>query len=397
MRKSIRVYDDTRGRGERYASILQKLKVVGDNFDLIESISNEDFKEELRVLRKRQSRTRLGQRWDEKSLFDRTTVLVIDYDLLTASKDVSLTGENVAYLTRCFSKCNFILGLNLDIKIAGIDPFDLTLRGHPESFCDLNIGSGQLNNEGLWGDERKRFRPWYWPQLLDYLMSFEERVSEAIEHLDDAISKILEIGRIIKTFPRSVTDFLAGAPRKTTFRKFVEKSGYGLRGRDESPPDEIMGRIAAARLSKWLERLVLTRQDIVVDAPHLVSRYPSLLEGEHSDINVWNKTAQFEKFDKLSLDHKKIEKFRFRKTHWFSRPVWFWGDLSESSEIKEVQEPWERETVEYVFCEDSSSFHKQEDCMKFLMESDSPYKRRYIRNFRDEGVDYQPRVRLLTK
>lgn len=394
MRKTVRVYDDTPGRGEKYAAIIRDLKVVRENF-VIESIGEEDFREELRILRERQSKTRLGQQWDDESLFDRTTVLVIDYDLLKTSKNTSLTGENVAYLTRCFSKCNFILGLNIDIKIAGTNPFDLTLRGHPESFCDLNIGSGQLSNEGLWGDKRNQFRPWYWPQLPNYLSSFKERITEVVEHLDDAISEVLEIEGIMRNSPRSVTDFLVGDPLKTTFRKFVEKSGNGLRGRDKSPPDELVGRIAAARLSKWLERLVLTRQDSIIDAPHLVSRYPSLLEGDKSDVSVWNKTTKFEKYDKLGLNHEIIEEFRYGKTHWFSRPVWFWGDLSESSEIKEVREPWEREMVKFVFCEDSSSFYEREQCKKFSIKSDSPYNRRFIRYIKEENVNYQPRVRLL--
>lgn len=395
MRK-IRIYDDTRRRGEKYANILRDLKGVRERF-AVESINNEDFKKGFRILRERQRKTRLGQQWDDESLFDRTTVLVIDYDLLKASIDTSLTGENVAYLARCFSKCGFILGLNIDIKIAGNNPFDLRLRGHPESFCDLNIGSGQLGNEGLWSGERNKFRPWHWPQIPNYLKSFEEMVSQAVEKLDDSISEVLEIKKIIETAPRSVTDFIGGDPIRTTLRKFVEKSGNGLRGRDENPPDEILGRIAAARLSKWLDRLVLTRQDLVIDAPHLVSRFPSLLKGNHSEISVWNKTTKFDRYDRLGLDHRIIERFRFRKKHWFSRPVWLWGDLSESNEIKEIREPWEREMVNYVFAEDSSSFHKREDCRIFSIKSDSPYNRRFIRYFREEKVDYQPRTRLFAR
>lgn len=395
MKKVIRVYDDTLGRGEKYAGILQELKIDRDDFRKVKSIQHEDFRKELQVLRQRQSETRLGRKWDDETLLDQTSVLVVDYDLLKTSTETYLTGENVAYLARCFSKCGLILGLNIDLKKAGDNPFDLTLRGHPESYCDLNIGSKQLGNKGLWGGETKGFRPWHWPQLPNYLKSFEDKVRETVDSLDFAISDVLELKKTIRFSPRSVTDFIGGDPLKITFRKFVEKSGNGLRGRDKSPSNEIVGRIAAARLSKWLERLVLPRQDLLVDAPHLVSRYPSLLKGDHSKIKVWNKTAQFDAFHNIGLDHETIEEFRFKKAHWFSRPVWFWGDLSKSPKIKEVKEPWEMEMTEYFFCEDSSSFHRRKDCRKFSIESDSPYNRRFIRYFRDEGVDYQPRVRLL--
>ena len=396
MKEAIWVYDDVRGRGEKYASILREVQIVRRNFETVESIQDEDFKNELLKLRERQNRARQRKEWSEETLLlDQTSVLVIDYDLLRTSEETYLTGENVAYLARCFSECGLILGLNIDLKSAGDNPFDLTLRGHPESYCDLNIGSRQLGNEGLWGGETKGFRPWHWPKLPSYLELFEDKSEEIVSHLDKPISEFLGIEDMIKYSARSITEFIGGDPIKTTFRKFAEKSGNGLRGRDKSPSDEMTARIAVARLSKWLERLVLPGQDLLVDAPHLVSRYPSLLVGDPANVNSWNRTALLDTFDKIGIAHETVEESRFKKVHWLSRPAWFWGKLSKSTRIKEVKEPWEREAIDYVFCEDSSSFHKREDCRKFYIESDSPYNQRFIRYFREERVNYQPRVRLL--
>lgn len=396
MKKTIRVFDDVRGRGEKYANILREVGMVRENFDRVESIQHEDFKSELRELTMRQNKARQGQKWnDEQTLFDQTSILVLDYDLLKASEETYLTGENVAYLARCFSRCGLLIGLNIDLKIAGDNPFDLTLRGHPESFCDLNIGSTQLDNEGLWGGSTKGFRPWYWPQLPSFLESFEKKCRELIGAIHQPISDSLAIEDIIKYSSRSVTGFIGGDPLRTTFKRFVEKSGNGLRGRDKAPSAEMVARIAAARLSKWLERLVLSGQDLLVDGPHLVSRYPSLLEGNHKNVGAWNKTAQFDASGKIGVKHGPIEEFEFKKAHWLSRPVWFWGELSKCSRIQEVKEPWKRKTTEFVFCEDSSSFYERKDSRGFYMESDSPYNRRFIRYFKDEGVNYQPRVRLL--
>jgi len=396
VKKVIRVYDDIAGRGEKYASILRKMRVVRRNFEKVESIAHKDFTNELEELNERQRRTRLGKKWDDRTIqLDQTAVFVVDYDLLNASKVTYLTGDNVAYLARCFSSCGLILGLNIDLKKAGENPFDLTLRGHPESFCDVNIGSKQLGNEGLWNRRTEGFRPWHWPPLLNYLKSLDNKFSEVVSHLDNPIGDVIEIKDITMYSPRSVTEFIGGDPAKITFRKFVEKSENGLRGRDKSASDEMVGRIASARLSTWLEQIVLPRQDLLVDAPHLVSRYPSLLKGDHSDISVWNRTTSFNTFDKIGLNYETIEEYRFRKVHWLSRPAWFWIGLSRSAQIKEIKEPWETETTKYVFCEDSSNFQEKERCKTLYMESDSPYNRRFIRYFADEGVDYQPRARLL--
>lgn len=391
MKKKICVYDDIRGRGEKYAERLRKLGIIKKNFDRVESMTHANFKEEMKELSSRQKQTRLGKKWVDESLeLDETSIFIIDFDLLKLSEGKTfLTGEVVAYLARCFSRCGLIIGLNQ----YGDNTFDLTLRGHPESYCDVNIGSKQLDNLGLWGGETKEFRPWYWPQLPNYLESFEEKVNEVVERLEDPICDVLRIKEIVRVFPRTVSDFLGGDPVKMKFKKFVTKSGNGLRGRDKRPTDEMVGRIAAARLSKWLELLVLPGQDILVDVPHLISRYPSLLEGDHADVNTWNKSARFDTFDSLGLDYEKIEEFRFKEIYWLSRSVWFWRKLSDCQKIKEVREPWEREVTKYVFCEDSSSFHTRENCKDFAAELDSPYIRRFVRYFED--VDYRPKMRLL--
>jgi len=174
--------------------------------------------------------------------------------------------------------------------------------------------------------------------------------------------------------------------------EIVTEPGNGLQGGDQTT-EEMAGRIAAARISKWLEQLVLPGQDILVDAPHLAFRYPSLLKGDPSNVDTWNETAKFDTFDKLGLDHEKIKECRFKKDHWLSRPAWYWDKVSNCQEIKEVSEPWTRGAIDYVFCEDSSSFHEREDCKEFVAKLDSPYVRRFIRSFEEEGVDYQPRVR----
>lgn len=388
--KRLLIYDDESRRGEKYAEVLRKLKIVRSSFD-VESVSNQKFEKEWEVLLDRRNRLRSGRKWNDDLLeLDEASIYVIDYDLLKSLKSKSfITGELVAYLVRCFSRCGLIIGLNQ----YGANTFDLTLKGHPESYADLNIGSEQLDNSGLWGGQADGFRPWYWPQLPDHLKCFQRRVKDIAENPDALVCDFLGMKDAVRMLPRSVSEFIGDDPLKTTFKDFVTKSGNGLKGRDQNPTTEMTARIASARISKWLERLVLPGQDFLIDAPHLVSRFPSLLKGLHSDVNSWNKTAGFGSFKELNVDREEIEDFRFKKEHWLSRPAWFWPRLCDYQRIKEVSEPWKRESTDYVFCEDSSRFCRQRECSEFLSESDSPYNRRFVCLF--TGVDYRPKVRLL--
>jgi len=384
------VYDDEERVAHRYVMRVRGLKVVTKVFE-VKSMSNEKFKEEMVELNDRQMSLRKSKDRDFLKFnsleLDKASILLIDFDLAMSFGSSFLTGERVAYLARCFSGCGLIVGYRI-VR----NSFDLTLKGNLESYADLNVGSSQLDNPGLWGGETRGFRPWYWPELPNYLESFQERVKDLKDHLNDPISDYLGIRDIVRTLPRSVGQFIGRDPVKTTFRDFVTKTGKGLQERDKNATDVMVARIAAARISKWMERLVLPGQDILIDAPHLVSRYPSLLRGTPSDVKTWDKTARFETYEKLGLDHKRIEAFRFKKEFWLSRPAWFWGALSNYQNIKEVSEPWMREATDYVFCEDSSRFHKREECKEFVPESESPYVQRFVRYFK--GVDYQPRLRF---
>ena len=299
---------------------------------------------------------------DETTEFDEAAIFIIDYDLLKSQATKFLTGEIIAYIVRCFSECKLIVGLNQ----YGHNSFDLTLRGHPESFADLNLGVDQLSNpdlwRGNWGDFRQRYRPWYWPNLSDALGNFDRKVEEALENLDKPICEVLCFGpELFRLLPRTVVQFIGKVegkePDETTLREFVLQSGNGLRPKDATISDKnVLARVGAARISKWLERLVLPEQDFLVDAPHLVSRYPSLITDDEKKIKAWNRTAQLVDCDELGLNTDLIEPCRFEKDYWVSRPVWFWDKLRECESIQEIKEPWLTVKPSWVFCEDAFSF-----------------------------------------
>lgn len=394
-KEKILVYDDETSVGEGYVDRLKKLESVTNAFD-VEIFDEGEFSESLKTLKERQKYLREGKSWEgDTSILDSTSIFIIDFDLINPLKPSGLvsSGEEVAYLTRCFSKCGMVVGLNL---VRG-NVFDLTLQGNPKSFADLNISSYQLDNPGLWGGETEGFRPWYWPELPKQSKTFQKKVDDAKDHLDKPICGFLEFPKeVVEVFSRTIGEFIGDNPHKTTFKDFVTSSTNGLVGKDVKAADkldeEMMGRIAASRISKWLERLVLPGQDILVDAPHLVMRYPSLLKGDHSKVETWNMTAKFESFEKLSLNYETIERFRFKKEYWLSRPVWFSSPMSACQGIKEVHEPWTKEEIDFVFCEDGSSFYEKGKCKYFIAKMDSPYDRRFVWKFPE--VEYSPKKRL---
>ena len=401
MKKKILIYDDEDKQTERFENILkQALNRVGQDTDFdIKPLSDEALQNSIELLQKKQVGFREnGKCLDATTIFDEASIFIIDYDLLKSKVKGLLTGEIISYVVRCFSECKLIIGLNQ----YGRNSFDLTLRGHLESFADLNLGVDQLGNldlwRGDWGDFRRGYRPWSWPNLFDSLHNFDRKVAEVRENLDSPICKVLGFKpKLFRLLPRGIVQFIGKSEEKelaeTTFREFVTHSGNGLRPKDATILDKnVLARVGAARISKWLERLVLPEQDFLVDAPHLISRYPSLIADDGKKIKDWNRTAQLVDYRDLGLDTDLIEPYRFEKDYWISRPVWFWDTLRECEDIKEVREPWLTVKPNWVFCEDASRFYNRKDCGEFFADTDSPFTRRFVKDFK--GVDYRPRVRF---
>jgi len=389
--KKILIYDDEVQFQREWKRDLNALSALEDDFE-IETLSQEAFKYAMNVLKKRRQGLRKNDEWgDERIPLDDTSVFIIDYDLLDT--DPFLTGEAVAYLTRCFSECGLIIGVN---QYPDLD-FDLTLRGHPESFADLNVTAKQLSNPNLWEHTGAGFRPWYWPVLPNHLRDFEKKVMDVQQSLSEDVPICQVLGFSPDRFdfnmlPRSISQFIGHDPAQTTFREFVTKSGNGLRSKDaEHVNDDILARVGAARISKWLERLVLPELDILVDAPHLVSRYPSLMTGNIARIETWNKTIQLASHQYLGLSTNLIEPFRLKKDHWLSRPVWFWDRLRECEGIAEIREPSKTVQPDWIFCEDISQFW-QGDHREFVADTESPFARRFVKAL--DGIEYHPKVRF---
>ncbi len=398
MSKKILICDDNLEFEESLTQKLMDIKEMSGYFDIEYSGGSDEGKLEAAIQAlenrlKRASKEELDDYpEDDAVIIDEADILVIDYELIEI--DASVTGERAAYLARCYSRCGLIIGLNQFPPYVE-QSFDLTLRGHPESYCDLNISSNSLSNKGLWMKPWTDFRPWYWSLPPLSINKYENRVRELKDHIDDYIFDFLGLSEAEwLSIPRSISQYISktGDPSKTNFRDFVKDSGNGIRGRGEKPiSDESIARIAAARISNWLENLILPGQNTLVDAPHLVLRFPSILGNGSEDIEEFNKLATFANNEELGLSPL-IEPFRFKKDDWLDRPAWFWSALSNNEEIKEVSDPWSSKRPEFVFCEDISRFVSEEETRSFIADLESPFKRRYVRFL--DNINYQPSVRF---
>jgi len=371
-KKKVVIYDDDQGLRQEWAERLPGIRSFTEDFE-VRTVNNWEFGEGLKALRTRQIDAREGKRVSESgTFFDDTDLLIVDYDLLIDRQ----TGEEVAYLARCFSACRVIIAVNQFAREGLM--FDLTLRGHPESFADLNVLDEQLFEAGLWYFPWDAYRPWYWPILSKAVEEFERRVDEVEENLDQRILDFLQIPPAVREiFPVSALEFVSSEDADAaTFRTFVQSSGTALRAKDRPGSERATARIAAARLFKCLERLVLPGQNILVDAAHLLERYPSLFLGD-SPLIGWPHTHELLRPSQEIMDVAKIEQFRFTRGAWLSRTTWYWPLVSECESIVEVADPWaSREKV--VFCEDTSGFMRPDEAAEFVAKVDSPFVRRFV-------------------
>lgn len=403
MTRMVLIYDDEPTRVEGWRDRLRAIAQVKQAFE-VEGVTDREFTagfEELKARRK-SARNRSSEYSESEVAFDKAAILVIDYDLLRVEHEGYLTGEAVAYLARCYSRCGLIVGLNQ----FGENPFDLTLRGYPESYADVNLGSKQLDNRGLWTEPWTGFRPWQWPLLPAACQALEDRVSELQTRLDTPIVEHLGLSEgVIRALPRAARDYLAKSEtiEQVTFRMFALSSGQGYRTRDNPLKDEQLARVAAARVAQWVESYLLPGQDILVDAPHLVYRFPSLLQGDGGNLEIWNRTTTISDPGGSGLQAEVLGQSTF-PLGWVSRPAWYWSGVSTNELIKEVKEPWLIERPSWVFCEDLSQFMPLEAAREFIADVESPFARRYVSNpqstlvatIRDKllEVDYRPQERL---
>ena len=317
-----------------------------------------EFRDHYHKLTGRRERARSQQSDDEWSpidelpfdddwtdtLFDTADVLLLDYDLFDFDRSDYLTGAIVAYLARCFSRCRTIVSVNE----YGLNPFDLTLGGNPASFADVTIGENQLSNPALWFGSASDpppaagFRPWAWSPLLNHAERQLARSEQVVDRLEERLIDVTGLAEHELLLPRSTVGVLGRESELATLADIARRPQLGLRQGDKPSSRRALARIAAAGGARWLERIVLPLQDVLIDAPHLVQRIAAVLDTEDVQAADWNVTARRPAgHDQCGL---RAEAWQDPHAHtaplWLARPAFYWPSLSTDSSVPGVADPF---------------------------------------------------------
>ena len=389
--------DDEAQKSAEWKQELEELPGMESRFEVL-VVEADEFNRDMTTLAKRRAALRSKtQAPSTQTIFDQAAILIVDYDLYEYNPKHLFSGDSVAYLARSFSTCGFIVGVNQD-RIS--NPFDATLIAHTMLPTDLSIGDQHVADPGLGCSnpaEWNPFRPWSWPYLPERVESLCAKTEELEGRLRAPLQEILQLEEsAIMAMPGKIVGPLDVPTEKhlpaVTVYDWVHKSQMGLRSGDVlGDADHQVARVAAARLAKWLEFVLLPGQDFLVDAPHLVERRPGLLRGDTADPAVWQAAVQVGKEGEKGLDGNRIAGYRYGGG-WLSRPVWRWRaiasdpGLDEAAEVPRPDEP-------LVFAEDQSRFINPEKATRFRSDVDSPFKSRWL-GVPDRDVTYLPAARL---
>ena len=390
----IIICDDRRRQGNRWARQIRaafgELGVVTPEISAVPA-DESAFSDLVGTLNERRLAARLSEPSTRRNqlMIDDVDVLIIDFDLIHFGDHGDTTGTRLAYLARCYSSPRFIIVLNE----FGTNRFDLRMTGNPQSFADLDMGGEQIGNVGLWSHTFLNYRPWSWPIVPEAVRVRERLVRAVSRRLEEAALPLLGFDeKTLSSLSDRVVGWLGNRDRlpTMTFEQLVTDSPLGVVAADELRDDKAVARVAVARLTKWLVNVVLPRQDILVDAPHLVSRFPSLLAANPCDSSAWAQaTSLATQVGKLGVRSRLISDHHFPGWEWIGRHCWVWSGVAGEPRIEEVTTPWSRREPEWVFAEDSSRFVPSARARRFVAGHDSPFRLRYVER-PVRGVEYNP-------
>lgn len=398
---NIWLYEDNPNAAELWEL---KIKSAYSDAEITRITGSENFEALLTLIHDRREYWRSddhGCKLDEQRVdqvdVDQVDVIIVDYDLLEYSTNADSTGKRLAYLLRCFTQCGFIIVLNE----YGNNVFDLHLGGGVSDFADTHIGDMQIGNPGLWRTPFEGYRPWYWPVVPNARENFEKCVEDVKGNLDQSILKFLKLDCVVDWLPRQVWDFLAMDKEleSVTFQDLVTSTNAGMDPRDKldigAQPKFIFEqqvRIAAARIYSLLNLNILPEQSVLIDAPHLASRFPSVVRGQRDDIDAWNKLCNpvCTNVDDLLIDT--LSKHRFSQAHWLWRPAWYWPMVDRDENIDEVRDPWTYQEPGWMFCEDISRFVPAVLAQEFQALVSPPFVKRFI--FNHNWLQESPNAKL---
>ncbi len=393
----IVVCDDEKEVGAEWVTSIGELGLDG-----VEILLMEDPEKQVSALVDRKIAVKDGEDLNSvESDFDEIDVLVVDYDLVLLNHDGSrTTGEGIARLARTYSRCGAIVVMN---QFKG-PQFDLGMRGHLESFADVNIDAELADQRSLWVAQQAEegvFNPTIWTPMTDRLSSARKFAAtlnesgldapmmplmglenEALVNLSDSAFGFISL-------TAETSDQLAGVTARDFLNQCLDTEI--VKSLEQSAPD-LLFSFAGFRLAKWLDRAVLRPMDVLIDTPHLIDRFPFLLLGDASDHQVWN-AATMNPREKLNWAaiadfHNEVA------SRVLGRPVFDWYQMDADEALAEMQDQYiESGAVRLHLAEDTTRFVENGALTRFRADFHNFGDRRAIEKL-DDTVTYGPLRRL---
>lgn len=395
---NIVICDDDDDRAEDWA-VRVRDQVPHAN---VQSLGAVSFAGAVRDLKQRMSAAKAGEPSpddDSAVVIDRADVLVLDSDLtpdrdahigddpddLVGTHLASELGAEVAYLARAYSSAGAIVVVNEGAKQS---TFDLTLVKRSDGIADVYVTDDELDNPGLWDPSKASgYRPWSWPALASLPANIEAAIARC--KLTDLVTEAVGLGDFSAELLIGQIERLgqedAAAVVAMTFEDVAQSAGFGLGLRPkEQPPDSHRLRVAVCGLRRWLDRVVVPEQNILIDLPHLLQRNPWLVVPDRTDISAWDTlVAGWAPADPPVAPTA----FNHLASHLLGRAVWNARDVPARPAGQRI------EPTDPVFCEDTSTFRPLEASSGFLSDLQGSHARRFISRVPD--VTYSPAARLM--
>lgn len=395
----IRVCDDVEDIADGWVAAIKD--VVPPDWDVARMVAAKDSVSHL--LQRKLAVEKGDDPLVQASEFDPVDVLVVDYDLLHLDGAGSrTTGEGVARLARSLSTCGAIVVMN---QFKG-PQFDLGMRGHLDSFADVNIEASLVGQRALWKrsePEAGTFNPTTWTPVPDLLASGRALAAKfASEGLEFPIMTLLGLNaEALAELSDTAFGFVSQKAQTAedlaavTLRDFVERSldEELVRSLSDQAP-RILFAFAAFRLVKWLDRAVLRPMDVLVDAAHLLDRLPFMIDptkADPADPMSWSKAVgspqEVLRWDVLEKYQNALASSALGKA------VFDWFRLAKDEQVDEMQDEYLKgQANRFFLAEDTSRFIEKAQLTLFRADFHNFGDRRGIEKL--DGISYGPLRRI---
>lgn len=394
----VRVCDDVETIADGWVDAIQ---AVTQGYDVARMPAAKD--EVSNLLRRKLAAEKGEDPMSHACGFDDVDILAVDYDLLHLDEAGGrTTGEGVARLARTFSKCGVIVVMN---QYKG-PQFDLGMRGHLDSFADINVDANLVGRAALWNylePAEGQFQPTTWTPL-PALLGAARTLSEAFEAggFDTQIMPSVGLGQdALRELSDTAFGFLSLEAQTAEQLSGLSVGEFLRRSLSEdlvatlmSNAPKILFDFAAFRVAKWLERAVLRPMDLLIDSSHLIDRLPFLIDPEKVDVSDASQWAKAAAAPADTLRWQLIHKYKNEKaSDVLSRTVFDWFLLEKDEAIDELQDAYlENEQVRYFLAEDTSRFVSREAVTRYRADFHNFGDRRAIERLKD--ITYGPMRRV---